>query len=155
MIEPVVQFVEVLFGLGDQAVEPGDRSPFNLTVAQLGELGILAVDDRLVLRLITVRRTFLTERASVSPRCFRRDGGCRGALRNQPLQSGVPAKAKELKKTWHNNTGERLEIGGARTWQFLPLVRHRLRCFFHANVYGQSIAGGRYPEPSSISAKVP
>ena len=45
LVETVIQVVEVLLGLGDQAVEPLDRLAFDLPVQQFAELHLLAVDQ--------------------------------------------------------------------------------------------------------------
>ena len=45
VLEPVVQLVEVLLGLGDDAVEPLNGLARNLAIEELGKLELLAVDQ--------------------------------------------------------------------------------------------------------------
>src|SRR5208283_5381924 len=46
LLEPVVEPVEMSLGLGNQPVEALDRLPLDLAIDQVGELPVLAIDER-------------------------------------------------------------------------------------------------------------
>src|SRR5208337_4695157 len=46
LLEPVVEPVEVSLGLGNQPVETLNRLPLDLAIEQVGELPVLAIDQR-------------------------------------------------------------------------------------------------------------